>query len=293
MGQSLENVGVVVNISYHFRKQRTLATGMTLAGVGLGMVLFPPLTQLLVDTYMLNGTFMLLGAVTFQSAVFAMTLTPHTSETNSQLKDIEPLEKEKCSAYCISDALYGYTSLIYNASFCVLCLSILCWSSAVNTCTIFLPDYFITSGSSASEAALILSLFGLGNVISRLLTGLSSVEGGLDSKILYSGSYGVLGIITLCLPFYGTYFAGKITFSLLLGVYSGGTFVLLSQLAIDTTGIDRFVHAMGIQLFVAGIGFLVGPTLSGESKLYLFVILVSFLSFNIYHANWRDQSTFS
>jgi len=256
-GQSFEYVGSVAAIGYHFKEQRTMAMGIAITGNGLGIVIFPTLTQILLDYYNLKGTFLLLGAIAFQSCVFAAFLRPHPLE-------IERKTSLKTNKLRICNEIQQHIRIFNNASFVCFCLSIFCWSSAINTCVLYMPDFFISNGVSALDASMLVSLFGIGSTVSRILTGIVSVDGGLDRKIIYFGMFAILAVISYCANLLVSIFAGRIILPFLLGLYSAGAWVLLSQIAIDIVGLLHFVTAVGDEMFIAGVGFLTGPLLASK-----------------------------
>ncbi|XP_021356330.1 monocarboxylate transporter 12-like isoform X2 [Mizuhopecten yessoensis] len=263
LGQSLSNIGAVVSIGYYFQRQRTLATAAILVGTGLGIVIFPPLIRIFLDQYGLDGTFLMLGGISFQTCVFGAFLRPHKAEIKRQ--QTMSSQAGICQLFKLThvcSSMKDHLNLFNNTGFIFMCLSILCWSSGINSCTLLLPDFYVSTGSTPTEAAYLMSLYGIGNTMSRLLTGLAAVEGGIDGKIIYFGSWGIVGVLTFCFPATGNVFVGKVIYTVLLGLYSGGTFVLLSQIAVDIMGLDRFASAVGMELFVCGIGFLVGPVIA-------------------------------
>ena len=50
----------IVGISFYFVKRRALATGIAVAGAGIGTFIFAPLTTFLLEMYGLRGTFAIL-----------------------------------------------------------------------------------------------------------------------------------------------------------------------------------------------------------------------------------------
>ncbi|XP_060063889.1 monocarboxylate transporter 12-like [Ylistrum balloti] len=266
LGQSFSNIGAVVSIGYFFKKQRTLATGTILVGTGLGIVIFPPLIRIFIDHYGLDGAFLMLGGISFQTCVFGALLRPHKMEIMRQqaLSKQEGDVRQLLKLTYICSSVTDYLSLFNNTGFVFMCLSILCWSSGINSCTLLLPDFYVSTGSSSNEGAYLMSLFGIGSTLSRILTGMAAVEGGIDGKLIYFGSWGIVGVLTLCFPAMAKAFTGKVIYALLLGLYSAGTFVLLSQIAVDIVGLDRFASAVGMELFVCGVGFLIGPIIASE-----------------------------
>lgn len=258
IGQCLAYTGSVIVLGFYFEKRRTLATGVAVTGSGLATITFPPMTQAFYDVYGFHGSFLLLGAVAFQTCVFGALLRPHPTEKERR-KQISPSQKFTCRAIC--KTLYEYLMILYNKAFTLYLASILSWCISLAINIMYLPDYFHDNGSSLVEASLMISAMGFGSLVSRILTGLAAVGGAIDPKTLYFGCYGILGILTMILPVFVIHYGGKLAYSVILGLYSGGTWSLLSSICVDLVGIHNLASAFGLVMFIAGVGFLIGPVI--------------------------------
>ncbi|KAH9514811.1 hypothetical protein Btru_023703 [Bulinus truncatus] len=66
----------LVMIGKYFRKYRSLATGIGLAGASIGQFAMPPFIQLLLDNYGLSGTLLILSALYFNAAIAGALFRP-------------------------------------------------------------------------------------------------------------------------------------------------------------------------------------------------------------------------
>ena len=62
-GLSMVYVPAVVIVAYYFEKRRAFATGLAVAGSGIGTFVFAPLTECLIEWYTWKGTVLILGAI--------------------------------------------------------------------------------------------------------------------------------------------------------------------------------------------------------------------------------------
>lgn len=60
-GLALCYVAAIVSVAYYFEKRRSFATGLSVAGSGIGTFLFAPFTRYLVDTYTWRGATLILA----------------------------------------------------------------------------------------------------------------------------------------------------------------------------------------------------------------------------------------
>lgn len=71
-GLSLCYVAAVVIVAYYFDKKRSLATGLSVCGSGIGTFIFAPLTQYLLETYGWRGTTLILAGLFLNMTVCGM-----------------------------------------------------------------------------------------------------------------------------------------------------------------------------------------------------------------------------
>ncbi|XP_061178464.1 monocarboxylate transporter 2-like [Saccostrea echinata] len=258
IGQSMMYSASVLVAGYYFHKNVSVATGVVVSGTGLGVTVFPMFTEFLLRAHGIDGTFLLLSAISLQTCVFTMCIGIHE------------IERERKSPQKFSTRLklvvYDLRKLSSNGAFCLLCISILCWSTSLNTSVLFLPDYYKSTGSSELQAASLMSIYGVFNYFSRVITGLAASDDQVDGKILYMGSFVILSMCTALLPMVGTSFAGKVFYSIVLGLYSSGVWSLLTTITIELIGIKQTSTAFGIEMLTSGIGFLSGPVIGNNIK---------------------------
>ncbi|XP_072182152.1 monocarboxylate transporter 12-like [Diadema setosum] len=79
-GQSLAFSPCIVIIGYFFHRHLSLATGIVMSGMGTGILVMPPLTQWLCDSYGWRGAFLVLSALFFNVIVCGMIFVPTPAE---------------------------------------------------------------------------------------------------------------------------------------------------------------------------------------------------------------------
>ncbi|XP_048745860.2 monocarboxylate transporter 2-like isoform X4 [Ostrea edulis] len=259
IGQSMVYSASVVVVGYYFHENPSVATGVVVSGTGVGVTVFPIFTEFLLTTYGIDGAFLLLSAVSLQTCVFIMCIRIHHLERRGG-------KRSQTLSWRMKKIVNGIRGIFLNRAFCFLCISILCWSTSLNTSVLFLPQYYISTGSSQWQAAFLMSLFGIINCLSRTITGLAASDPNVDGKILYMGSYVILGLCTSFLPLTGASFAGKIFYSIILGLYSSGVWSLLTTISVEIVGLKQMSTAFGIEMLTSGVGFLVGPIIGDIAK---------------------------
>jgi hypothetical protein len=77
----------VLTVAYYFDKRRSLATGLSVCGTGIGTFTFAPLIELLSDLYGWRGAMMLLGAICLNICVCGALFRPLTFTPEQRLKN--------------------------------------------------------------------------------------------------------------------------------------------------------------------------------------------------------------
>ncbi|XP_061712871.1 uncharacterized protein LOC133521814 [Cydia pomonella] len=85
-GLSLCYVAAVVIVAYYFEKKRSLATGISVCGSGIGTFIFAPLTNVLLDEYGWRGTTLILAGFFLNMAVCGLLFRdlPWTTTMNAE-----------------------------------------------------------------------------------------------------------------------------------------------------------------------------------------------------------------
>ncbi|XP_064615498.1 monocarboxylate transporter 12-like [Liolophura sinensis] len=80
----------LVMVGKYFKKRRSLASGLTLAGSSVGQFALPPLIQYFINTYTVKGALLLLGGIYFHVTFFGALLRPLSSyRPQKNAKDVE------------------------------------------------------------------------------------------------------------------------------------------------------------------------------------------------------------
>ncbi|KAK6196069.1 hypothetical protein SNE40_001364 [Patella caerulea] len=270
-GQAMALTGSMVVAGYYFKERTGMATGIVTSSAGVSLFVFPPLTQYLIDTYNLQDTFLLLGAIGFHSVVCGALMRPTQFEIKSKFcsncKDTKRTSTKKIK---VSSKFGSLISLPYI----FLLVSSMAFGIGLSTVYLFLPHFFKQSGSATQEIAFILSFMGIGGFFSRLLLGF--MTNATDATILYGSTFGIIGIVTLFLNKV-TSVGSKIAYSIIFGLYTGGCWTLQHAILVEIVGISKLSTGYGINMMMSGTGYLIGPPIiklmvtSFNDEYYVFV----------------------
>ena len=264
-----------VSVGFVFPDHSGLAMGITTSGVGIGMLVSGPITQYLLDTYGLSGTYLMSAAI-----------VSHVIPCGMLLKT--PLKKNQTpvASKHIIEYLKTYIKLVKTPAYmCVLVGSIL-WNIAYSVITIHLPNFVVQNGSTRSEASFLITLIGIGTILSRLTVGLATGPNGLDPLLLNFGLTALMGTVIVTFPLYVIYPTGPMIFALLYGIYSGGLLVFTVPLCLEFVGMQHLNSALGLWFLLLGLGSLIGPPLAGNNYFWMLVLIyTASMTFNLNYMN--------
>ena len=91
-GLSMVYVPAVVVVAYYFEKKRAFATGIAVAGSGIGTFVFAPLTECLIEWYTWKGAVLIMGGIMLNiivcGAVFRPLVSAETRKHNAASKQL-------------------------------------------------------------------------------------------------------------------------------------------------------------------------------------------------------------
>ena len=107
-----------VMVGHYFEKRRSLATGITACGSGVGTFLFAQIGSILLHVYGWKGSMWLLAGISLQGVVVGCCYwpVPKRNHNTAASNDDEPRDKSAKKNYRI-------VSLLKSPSFLVLCFS--------------------------------------------------------------------------------------------------------------------------------------------------------------------------
>ncbi|KAK6173511.1 hypothetical protein SNE40_016948 [Patella caerulea] len=304
VGRSLAYAPGLIIISIYFDKKRGLATGIGSAGVGMGTLIVPLVFEYVFEGFDYFGAFLILSAIPLNLCICAMlfrplhvhrqitqaglrkTLSQNTAlrleegiplsptvvslETN-QIGEETPRQKNIFKRFYKSSEtekkkLFEF-SLLKIPSFLFFCIGIAIFTASFKSVFTFLPALAKSKGCSEREAAIMLSIIGVADTFSRMITGyileLKPVKP--FRPIIYNLlMFAIVIVLILC-----SFAKGFISFCLIgiaYGSITGGYTSQKSVIIVDILGADKITHSFGLMIFFQGIGTLIGPPLSGALK---------------------------
>ncbi|OWF35485.1 monocarboxylate transporter 12-like [Mizuhopecten yessoensis] len=263
IGFGLVYTPTIIIVSYYFEKRRALATGIATCGSGIGGFVFAPLSVLLLETYGWRGSLWIITGIVLNGIVFASfyrsDYPPKVKDDNKTKSNDEMTMKTMCSSI-------GKTfdcSILTSPSFIVYSLS--CFLVSVGFFVPFncLPALASDLGISAVQGALLISIIGICNTVSNVVSGfiidLPCVDNILANNIVIVTG----GVATIFVPYCRT-FGLLAVYSVVFGVMIGAFEVLNSIIMVELKGIERLSNGFGLLNMFIGFASIVGSPIAGS-----------------------------
>jgi MFS family permease len=234
-------VPMVAVVSAWFDRQRALAVGIAVAGIGVGTLAGAPLAAALIAGYGWRQAFVLLGvggALLLVAAAVAVRRPPEpTGDEPRALREVVRTGEFR--------SMYAATLLASIALFVPL---------------VFLPTAAVAGGASPVAAAALIGVIGVASTLGRLAIGAVADRAGRVRT--FQASFAVLAASFL-IWLGGTSWPWLVAFAIVLGTGYGGWIALQPTVVAGLFGVRGLGGLVGLVYTAAGVGALVGPPLAG------------------------------
>jgi MFS family permease len=252
-------IPMMSSVARWFLKGRGLATGIVSAGVGVGIIIVPPLANLLISSISWRTSYLILGIVVLAFIIIPAQFIrrvpdqkiPLTQDTNAVKTDGPSLQVRG----------FSLREAICTRQFWIICIMSLFLLFCVQTVMVHIVAHATDLNISAATAATILSVIGIVNI------GGDVVMGSLGDRI---GSRNAMIIIftLMSLSCLGAIFAGELWMlylvAVVFGLSYGGFVAMQSPMVVDFFGLKALGAIFGLVMFATNIGGSSGPLVAGR-----------------------------
>ncbi|XP_060073577.1 monocarboxylate transporter 12-B-like [Ylistrum balloti] len=187
-------------------------------------------------------------------------VTKMTIHSNEDIPDTKKIPC--CARFCVLfqetfdfSLLASPTFLVYGVS-CFLCMF-----------GFFIPFNFLPALAqdlqlSIGEGALLISIIGISNTVTRILVGWVSDQSWADCLLINNVALLIGGLITCFVPFYKLYVILGI-YSVLFGAAIASFVSLRSIIMVELMGIERLTNAFGLVTLCQGLSSFIGSPIAG------------------------------
>ncbi len=258
IGVACGYVPMLAAVGGWFRRHRTMALGIAVAGVGAGILAVAPLAGELIRRYGWRATYATLGVSGAAILLACAAATPR------------PPLAAGASIPKLGEA-------IRTRSFALLYTASLLTSTALYVPFVFLPAFAHNRGAGQVAAAALVGLIGAASIVGRL--GLATLADRFGVIRLYQLSFLTLGLSD-GLWLGANSYRGLVAFTIVMGLGYGGYVGLSPAVTAEFFGIQGLGRVLGTYYTSAGFGALIGPPLAGviidRAGSYTWAIVMAF-----------------
>ncbi|KAJ2656825.1 hypothetical protein IW148_005466 [Coemansia sp. RSA 1199] len=221
-----------------FTKRRGLATGITVAGVGVGGLVIAPLTEFLVRTTSVAWSqritafyILVLGTI---SCWFVRVPTQNTRRSFRSFN----WREFKNRRFAVHAAMVFFVTAAYIVPYT------------------YLPEFWVTHGISSQTASVLIAVANVASSVGRIVTGFSAdYIGVLNSLVL---SLGIASVSCLLIWPFATNIGVGVVMGLFYGFTAGGYWSVAPLAAAKLFGIEKLASNTGTFYTVSAIGAWLG-----------------------------------
>jgi predicted MFS family arabinose efflux permease len=241
-------------ISGWFDRHRGLAVGIAMAGVGLGIILVPQLTRVLIGAYGWRGAYIGLGVLVLVVAFPAVAILVNEPVEVAG----HPRAAQKGTA--LPPGLSVREALTGSPRFWLLAAPVFLVATAVNGTVVHIVPLLTDRGASVALATWMLSAVGLASIVGRLLCGYLADR--LFAPTVAAGFF-VLPCVGIYLLIIAAHGGWPVVAAVTLGLALGCEIDMIGLLTARYFGLRRFGELYGYLFAVFAAGSALGPYLMG------------------------------
>lgn len=249
-------VPLLSTVARWFTKGRGLASGIVVAGIGIGIMVMPQVANKLIATYDWRTSFLIIGIAAFiLIIVFAQLLRRPPAQKSSSSGDVKYSGSQNSQIQGLSTAEAMRTGACWIIFFMGIFLCV-----SIQTVMVHIVAHATDIGFSATTAATILSAVGLVSVFGKISMGsFGDRKGNRNAMLIVS--------VLMALAFLWLRFAGELwtlyIFSAIFGFAYAGFSAVQSPLVAEYFGLRSHGAILGIAQVGGAIGGALGSFLSG------------------------------
>ncbi|XP_059153124.1 monocarboxylate transporter 9-like [Physella acuta] len=163
----------------------------------------------------------------------------------------------------VTASLQTYLKLLQNPTFLLFGISNFLTNLSFFMPVLYMVDRALDSGIEKSEAAMLISLYGAGNIFGKLFFGWLADRELLDRLFYYIACLTVCGVSTCVSPVCGSSHELHSVYAFVFGCFIGAYATLVPIVTVDLMGVSVVAEAFGLLLSFMGIATAFGTPVAG------------------------------
>ncbi|KAL4228585.1 hypothetical protein ACF0H5_011635 [Mactra antiquata] len=188
-------------------------------------------------------------------------LLPHTVKFSSCTMDDTSIGKEKSTLKSIIDTFTCNLELFKDKVFILLLLTNVCWTVQSVPVT-YIPDLGVSKNLPKQQAAMLISIVGVTNIIGRILSGIITDVFQVRSSVTYTFALFTASIVNFLMPWCETFVTLAVC-GAIFGLCMATAVSMRTIVIADHLGIEKLTRAFGMVALFQGIAFMTNAPLAG------------------------------
>ncbi|XP_011918509.1 PREDICTED: monocarboxylate transporter 12 isoform X2 [Cercocebus atys] len=270
----------IAMVGKYFNRRKALAYGIAMSGSGIGTFILAPVVQLLIEQFSWRGALLILGGFVLNLCVCGALMRPitlkedHTTPEENHVCRTQKEDFKRVSPYssltkewaqtCLCCCLQQEYSFLLMSDFVVLAISVLFMAYGCSPLFVYLVPYALSVGVSHQQAAFLMSILGVIDIIGNITFGWLTDRRCLKNYqyVCYLFAVGMDGLCYLCLPMLQS-LPLLVPFSCTFGYFDGAYVTLIPVVTTEIVGTTSLSSALGVVYFLHAVPYLVSPPIAG------------------------------
>ena len=259
-------IPALVHVQREFQDRLGLAIGLISSGVGIGMIVVVPLTQLLIDGYGWRPAFRVLAVLAaawiVPSSLWLLKQRQNLGQSARENRGQSAIKQNQEKPGSDSRAI-TLRAAMRTQPFWLLMAAFFFGNLCSQTLHVHQVAYLVDHGLAAIAAASVVSVVGLASIAGK--TGGGWLSDRMERERVYIAGIAIMAasaIVLLALGSAPTRW-GAYGYAVLLGVGYSATATITPAMVSDRFSRKHFGAIVGIGLFGAALGSALGPWLAG------------------------------
>ena len=268
IGLALVYVSALFVVTIYFDRRRGLATGLAVTGSGLGALAFPPLIEWLTELYTWRGSMLAAGGICLHIVPAGMLYRPlpvrgPTGDISDGTHTVPCFRRltTECRKILVSMCSKTVLTSCPFLIFCVANFILFLW---VSIPYVYIVDFALSAdGVTKADAALLLSLAGVGRIIGQIVFGIIGDVEKVSAVGLYGFGTAAAGLGTMLVPIIAAMYPALAVYMAIFGIVVSVGYVLPVICLVKIVGFDSSMNAFGTLQMTQGVATLLGTPIAG------------------------------
>ena len=258
----------MVVIVQYFDKRRAIANSLGVAGASVGQLFLPPLLAYLLREYTFAGTMLIFSAIAAHAIAAAALFRPPSFYLQSHRR---AAITSNGSQQAPPPQRPAFDKTLFKNFFYICFILALCFGHCgyISMCLFLAPFANEDLDVPREQAALLLSVLGVSDLVGRILTGWFADFHFIATNRLIALGLFVTGVTGVLVTFWANFWT-LVILTVILGLLGALYISLGSVLLVEKLGLARMQAAFGIATLCMGVCIIPVPTILGQYDFTLF-----------------------